>query len=164
VCSGCGERSAGGSGTQSNIAGKTESLHSCCGKESKRLCDVSDPHVQSPNCLPARSLTCPRLQERQKTEWRGRVQLHFGDMRTLELPEKVDILITELLGSFGDNELSPECLDGAVRFLKREYMRTICVFSRLNSYPSERHFNTVIVHGTHRTSLFDQAIQRSPGS
>lgn len=41
-------------------------------------------------------------------------------MRTLELPEKVDILITELLGSFGDNELSPECLDGAVRFLKRE--------------------------------------------
>jgi protein arginine N-methyltransferase 5 len=34
-------------------------------------------------------------------------------MRTLELPEKVDILITELLGSFGDNELSPECLDGA---------------------------------------------------
>ena len=55
----------------------------------------------------------------------GQVQLHFGDMRTLELPEKVDILITELLGSFGDNEMSPECLDGAVRFLKREHMRAI---------------------------------------
>lgn len=41
-------------------------------------------------------------------------------MRTLEVPEKVDILISELLGSFGDNELSPECLDGASRFLKRE--------------------------------------------
>ena len=40
------------------------------------------------------------------------------------MPEKVDILITELLGSFGDNELSPECLDGAVRFLKREDMCT----------------------------------------
>ena len=26
--------------------------------------------------------------------------------------------ISELLGSFGDNELSPECLDGAQRFLK----------------------------------------------
>jgi len=63
-------------------------------------------------------------------EWGEQVQLHFGDMRTLELPEKVDILITELLGSFGDNELSPECLDGAVRFLKREYMRTMCpIFS-----------------------------------
>lgn len=60
------------------------------------------------------------LQERQHLEWKDQVQLHFGDMRTLELPEKVDILITELLGSFGDNELSPECLDGAVRFLKRE--------------------------------------------
>lgn len=59
----------------------------------------------------------------------GQVQLHFGDMRMLELPEKVDILITELLGSFGDNELSPECLDGAVRFLKREYMRATCVVS-----------------------------------
>ena len=34
------------------------------------------------------------------------------------MPEKVDILVSELLGSFGDNELSPECLDGAMRFLK----------------------------------------------
>lgn len=25
---------------------------------------------------------------------------------------------SELLGSFGDNELSPECLDGAQRFLR----------------------------------------------
>lgn len=36
----------------------------------------------------------------------------------LERPEKADILASELLGSFGDNELSPECLDGAQRFLK----------------------------------------------
>ena len=28
------------------------------------------------------------------------------------------MLVSELLGSFGDNELSPECLDGAQRFLK----------------------------------------------
>ena len=26
--------------------------------------------------------------------------------------------MSELLGSFGDNELSPECLDGAQKFLK----------------------------------------------
>lgn len=32
--------------------------------------------------------------------------------------EKADILVSELLGSWGDNELSPECLDGAQRFLK----------------------------------------------
>jgi protein arginine N-methyltransferase 5 len=28
--------------------------------------------------------------------------------------------VSELLGSFGDNELSPECLDGAQRFLKQD--------------------------------------------
>jgi hypothetical protein len=130
VCSGCGERSTGSSGANSDITSKTESVGSRCGKESKRVCDVRDLPPQPPNYLPARFSSCPRLQERQKTEWGDRVQLHFGDMRTLELPEKVDIIITELLGSFGDNELSPECLDGAARFLKRESMRTIyLVFS-----------------------------------
>ncbi|KAF9156598.1 hypothetical protein DFQ26_009296, partial [Actinomortierella ambigua] len=42
----------------------------------------------------------------------------FSDMRTWNAPEKADILVSELLGSFGDNELSPECLDGAQKFLK----------------------------------------------
>ncbi|QRV75151.1 protein arginine N-methyltransferase 5 [Ceratobasidium sp. AG-Ba] len=41
-------------------------------------------------------------------------------MRSVQLPEPVDILVSELLGSFGDNELSPECLDGAMRLLKPE--------------------------------------------
>ena len=44
-------------------------------------------------------------------------------MRTYDRPlredERADILVSELLGSFGDNELSPECLDGGCRFLKR---------------------------------------------
>ena len=31
---------------------------------------------------------------------------------------QADILVSELLGSFGDNELSPECLDGAQKFLR----------------------------------------------
>lgn len=42
-------------------------------------------------------------------------------MRNIDLPEPADIMVSELLGSFGDNELSPECLDGVVRFLKREF-------------------------------------------
>jgi protein arginine N-methyltransferase 5 len=61
------------------------------------------------------------LQQRVEQEWKGNVTLFYGDMRQVELPGKVDILVSELLGSFGDNELSPECLDGAMRFLKREY-------------------------------------------
>ncbi len=40
-----------------------------------------------------------------------------ADMRTWSAPEQADILVSELLGSFGDNELSPECLDGAQRLL-----------------------------------------------
>ncbi|CEL55507.1 protein arginine N-methyltransferase 5 [Rhizoctonia solani AG-1 IB] len=60
------------------------------------------------------------LQGRKAREWPDFVQIKFGDMRTVQLPEPVDILVSELLGSFGDNELSPECLDGAMRLLKPE--------------------------------------------
>lgn len=56
---------------------------------------------------------------RQEKEWDDKVKVLFGDMRFIEVPELADILVSELLGSFGDNELSPECLDGAMRFLKR---------------------------------------------
>lgn len=59
-----------------------------------------------------------RLQIRQLNEWKSDVQILPGDMRVIDVPEKADILVSELLGSFGDNELSPECLDGAMRFLK----------------------------------------------
>jgi type II protein arginine methyltransferase len=46
------------------------------------------------------------------------ITLISKDMRSVELKEKADILVSELLGSLGDNELSPECLDGAQRLLK----------------------------------------------
>ena len=51
--------------------------------------------------------------------WKGRVCVVAKDMRRWRAPEAADVLVSELLGSFGDNELSPECLDGAQRFLKR---------------------------------------------
>ncbi|KAJ9123690.1 hypothetical protein QFC24_003461 [Naganishia onofrii] len=60
------------------------------------------------------------LQEKQALEWGGAVKILFGDMRQIDVPELADIMVSELLGSFGDNELSPECLDGAGRFLKPE--------------------------------------------
>ncbi|XP_038710078.1 protein arginine N-methyltransferase 1.5 isoform X2 [Tripterygium wilfordii] len=52
--------------------------------------------------------------------WENIVTIVSCDMRSWEAPEKADILVSELLGSFGDNELSPECLDGAQRFLKHD--------------------------------------------
>ncbi|XP_021276626.1 protein arginine N-methyltransferase 1.5 [Herrania umbratica] len=52
--------------------------------------------------------------------WENIVTIVSCDMRLWNAPEKADILVSELLGSFGDNELSPECLDGAQRFLKQD--------------------------------------------
>ncbi|CAH0699156.1 unnamed protein product [Spodoptera exigua] len=51
--------------------------------------------------------------------WRDRdVVVVPGDMRQINLSPKADIIVSELLGSWGDNELSPECLDGAAGLLK----------------------------------------------
>ncbi|TPX71519.1 hypothetical protein SpCBS45565_g01044 [Spizellomyces sp. 'palustris'] len=58
------------------------------------------------------------LRCRKESEWEDLVDVIHCDMRYWEAPEQADILVSELLGSFGDNELSPECLDGAQRFLK----------------------------------------------
>lgn len=48
-------------------------------------------------------------------DWRGIVKVIHTDARGLTLEKlegnKIDIVVSELLGSFGDNELSPECLD-----------------------------------------------------
>ena len=51
-------------------------------------------------------------------EWGDKVEIIASDMRDWRPTEKADILVSELLGSIGDNELSPECLDGAQSFLK----------------------------------------------
>jgi protein arginine N-methyltransferase 5 len=50
--------------------------------------------------------------------WGDQVTVISSDMREWQPPVKADILVSELLGSFGDNELSPECLDGAQHLLK----------------------------------------------
>ncbi|CAH2013033.1 unnamed protein product [Acanthoscelides obtectus] len=71
------------------------------------------------------------LLDRVKNEWNNQVTLVSEDMRIYEPPEKADILVSELLGSFGDNELSPECLDGAQRILKKT---GICIPQSYTSY------------------------------
>lgn len=60
------------------------------------------------------------MQALQKEMWMDKVTVVSSDMRQWVAPEKADILVSELLGSFGDNELSPECLDGVQRHLKRK--------------------------------------------
>lgn len=63
-----------------------------------------------------------------KRVWSNQVTVVKTDMRGWVGPKApdgsistVDILVTELLGSFGDNELSPECLDGIQRHLSKPH-------------------------------------------
>ena len=108
-------------------------------------------------------LTLHSLQRRQSAEWGDKVTLVYGDMRALDVPEPADILVSELLGSFGDNELSPECLDGAQRFLKRECGRD----GNKGSFPAEDlrrfsgwNFDTLFVYRTSSAIVVSEAIQR----
>ncbi|SMQ54026.1 unnamed protein product [Zymoseptoria tritici ST99CH_1A5] len=69
------------------------------------------------------------IQRRNATDplWNKQVIVVKTDMRSWPGPtinnevKKVDILVSELLGSFGDNELSPECLDGVQHVLHPEH-------------------------------------------
>ncbi|KAK9377399.1 PRMT5 arginine-N-methyltransferase-domain-containing protein [Lipomyces chichibuensis] len=58
------------------------------------------------------------LLQRKELQWQSNVEIVFTDMRSWNPTHKVDIIVSELLGSFGDNELSPECLDGVQCVLK----------------------------------------------
>lgn len=58
------------------------------------------------------------LQAFQRDLWKDKVTVVSCDMRDWNPPEKADIIVSELLGSFGDNELSPECLDNVMKFLR----------------------------------------------
>jgi len=68
------------------------------------------------------------LQRRNATDplWANQVTVVASDMRSWPGPTlpndgsaltKTDLLVSELLGSFADNELSPECLDGVQHIL-----------------------------------------------
>jgi hypothetical protein len=67
-------------------------------------------------------------------------------MRSIVLPEPADIIVSELLGSFGDNELSPECLDGAMRFLKRKFLLiSLVTGAQFHGVLSQWNFNPLFV-------------------
>jgi len=57
-----------------------------------------------------------------------RVQIIAGDMRDWKAPEKADVIVSELLGSWGDNELSPECLRGVEKYLKPTGVSVPCKY------------------------------------
>jgi protein arginine N-methyltransferase 5 len=66
-----------------------------------------------PLLLPKNENAVITLRNRIVTERWSNVTLVATDMRDWQPAELCDIMVSELLGSLGDNELSPECLDGA---------------------------------------------------
>ncbi|XP_010927141.1 protein arginine N-methyltransferase 5 [Elaeis guineensis] len=97
--------------------------------------------------------------------WEVMVTIVSSDMRCWDAPEKADILVSELLGSFGDNELSPECLDGAQRFLKPDgisipssytsFIQPVTAAKLYNDVKSHRdlaHYETAYVVKLHRVA------------
>lgn len=102
-------------------------------------------------------------------DWGEKVTIIDCDMRTWEAPMKADILVSELLGSFGDNELSPECLDGAQRFLKEDgisipqnYTSFISplscakIWSQIQAYNDIEHFETSYVVKVHNSFIISE--------
>lgn len=71
------------------------------------------------------------LKHRKELEGWTNVEVVGQDMRFWSAPKQADLVVSELLGSFGDNELSPECLDGAQRFLAPD---GVCIPCRYTSY------------------------------
>ena len=59
-----------------------------------------------------------RLSLFREEHWGDLVEIICKDVREIKDLEKVDIILSELLGSFGDNELAPEILVAAQKFLK----------------------------------------------
>ncbi|XP_068027417.1 protein arginine N-methyltransferase 5 [Melanerpes formicivorus] len=84
------------------------------------------------------------LQSWQYEEWGSGVQVVARDMRGWTPPEAADLLVSELLGSFGDNELAPECLDGAQACLKEGGVSIPCSYtSFLAPISSSKLYNEV---------------------
>ncbi|EFJ52078.1 hypothetical protein VOLCADRAFT_56541, partial [Volvox carteri f. nagariensis] len=107
------------------------------------------------------------IQQMLRSEgWESDVTIVSADMRHWQAPEPAEILVSELLGSFGDNELSPECLDGAQRFLApggisipQSYTSYIApatshkLHHDVKSYKDLEHFETPYVVRLHRHHL-----------
>lgn len=108
----------------------------------------------------------PTLLLYQKNVWGNSVQVVFTDGREWEPPEKCDIMVSELLGSFGDNELSPECLDGAQKCLKKSGISIPCKYSSyLRPIMSHKLFsqtlNNIVIDESCTSNSKDAAFEQS---
>jgi len=112
------------------------------------------------------------LQSIKAKDWGDKVTIVFADMRDWSPEEKADLLVSELLGSFGDNELSPECLDGAQRFLKSTGISIPCkytsyispissskLYNEVKAYNDLKHFETAYVVKIHNACQLSESME-----
>ena len=113
------------------------------------------------------------LQNRKLREgWGEKVKIISSDMRDWVSDHKADILVSELLGSFSDNELSPECLDGAQRFLKEggisipaEYTSYVAplasskLWNDAKAFKDKAHMETMYVVKVHAAHQLAEAVE-----
>ncbi|ORY85586.1 type II protein arginine N-methyltransferase Skb1 [Protomyces lactucae-debilis] len=112
------------------------------------------------------------LKRRLKHDWAGLdITLFETDMRDWNTEEYVHILVSELLGSFADNELSPECLDGIQDVLCPETGVSIpCRYTPFVSPLMAPKLHTTLLRSSETTALetpyvvlLDQCCQLSTG-
>lgn len=112
------------------------------------------------------------LRHRCKLEGWTNVEVVSEDMRFWSAPRKANLIVSELLGSFGDNELSPECLDGAQRFLAQDGVcipgkytsfltpvTTTKLWNDVKNYSDLAHFETAYVVKFHQAFYPTKAIK-----
>mmetsp|Transcript_8642 Transcript_8642/g.15621 ORF Transcript_8642/g.15621 Transcript_8642/m.15621 type:complete len:680 (-) Transcript_8642:2030-4069(-) len=80
---------------------------------------------KNPNAV----VTLNSILEDEASGWKRVVRVVSADMRDWKAPKLADVVVSELLGSFGDNELSPECLSTAMRFLRSDGVSIPCAYT-----------------------------------
>ena len=105
------------------------------------------------------------LTQKEET-WGDSVDVISSDMRLWkpEEKDKADIIVSELLGSFGDNELSPECLYSAQHLFKPDAISIPCSYTswvKLTQHFSKNDLNPFpIISG--RAYSIVKVVQRGP--
>lgn len=85
-------------------------------------------------------------------KYQGKLEIVEADMRFWEPKLKAHIIVSELLGSFGDNELSPECLEGAQRYLRKGW---IFIPNKYTSYAQIISFSKVWTEFKHCSGVLN---------
>lgn len=98
------------------------------------------------------------LHARNEREWRNAVRVVDADMRTWVPDTPIDVLVSELLGGFGDNELSPECLRPIERHLAPDGASIPRAYT---SYVAPLHAATLAMAAAGREQLFTITLDRA---